>query len=228
MRKKLIINTLILMVLMLITNAIGGNFFSAPISREKLKLLPVPIDYRNYFFFQSIDDTSYILIGDFTGAEKFFSQIIDENCDNKINRVVEYYPERNKFTSKKISSSRFFTNLKDFKLNIITGEIFAQNYSYKMKSLPTLKYKLDEGSDIFQYEHGYTVKFYDPDAPTTIMSEFFFGKKDDRYDLIFKTNYYKLYRMKIKPPMKYSVFCKNTKDPVVAETVENLLKMIIK
>jgi hypothetical protein len=58
------------------------------------------------------------------------------------------------------------------------------------------------------------------------MSEFFFSKKLGRYDLIFRTNYYKFFNTKIQPPLVYSVYCRNSKDPVVAEIVEDLLKMV--
>jgi hypothetical protein len=119
-------------------------------------------------------------------------------------------------------------SLADIKRDIISGKVFRENYSYKMKSLDTLKYKLKEGTDIYPFDYGYSVKFYDPDEPTTIMSEFYFAKRGGRYDLMFKTDYYKLYNMKIQPPLPYSVYCKNSRDPIVAETVEELLKLLVR
>ena len=207
----------------------AGEFFSEPVSKEKMKLLPIPADFRNYFFLQSVDNDTYVLIGDFTGSERFFSQIMDQNSDNTVDRVTEYFPDSQKFRIKMESSSQYAgPGLEKLKREIITGEIFHRTYTYKMRSLDTLQYKLKEGTDVFQYEHGYTVKFYDPDEPTTIMSEFFFGKKQGRYDLIFKTNYYKIYKMKIIPPVPFSVYCRDSKDSVVAEYVESLMKMVTK
>ena len=216
-----------LLVILFSGYAVANSFFINPFSEEKMKLLPVPVDYRNYFFLQSIDDDTHIIVGDFTGAEKLFSQVIDKGSNNEINKVVEYFPDSRKFKRRKSSSSKFVANIEDLKNDIITGKIFRETYSYKMTSLDTLEYKIKDGTDIFPYGVGYTVKFYDPDEPTTIMSEFFFAKRNDRYDLIFKTNYYKLYRMKIKPPIPYSVYCKNSKDPIVAKVVESLRKMIV-
>lgn len=207
----------------------ADSYFNDVISPEKLRFLPIPADFRNYFFFQSIDDNSYIIIGDFTAADKIITQIIDKGSANQIDKVLDYYPDSGKTRTSKKSASLFFKdNIDELKKEIISGKIFRDNYTYKMKSLDTLMYKIKDRSDIFQHEHGYTVKFYDPDAPTTIMSEFFFGKKHGRYDLIFRTNYYKLFNSKITPPLIYSVFCRNSKDPVVAEIVESLLKEVKK
>lgn len=206
----------------------SDTFFSQAISDEKMKLLPVPMDFRNYFFFQSINDSSYIIIGDFTGEKRFLSRINDDKSAGKVDTVTEYFPDQKKIRIKKEPSTEFFKNMDQVKRDIIDGKIFRENYSYKMKSLDTLKYKLEEGADVFKYGDGVTVKFYDPDEPSTIMCEFYFSKVGGRYDLIFKTNYYKLYKLKIVPPLVYSVYCKNSRDPVVAETVESLLKMVPK
>ncbi len=217
-----------LMLFLFFSVSSGDTFFNEFLSQPKLKLLPLPRDYRNYFFLQSIDDETHVIVGDFTGAEKLISQIVDLKSDNEIDRVVEYMPDSNKYKISKASSSKFVMSLADIKRDIISGKVFRENYSYKMKSLDTLKYKLKEGTDIYPFDYGYSVKFYDPDEPTTIMSEFYFAKRGGRYDLMFKTDYYKLYKMKIQPPLPYSVYCKNSRDPIVAETVEELLKLLVR
>ena len=228
MKRKLTL-ILISMVMFICSMGDAEEFFSTPVSKEKMKLLPIPADFRNYFLLHSVDNDTYVLIGDFTGSERFLSEIMDQNSDNTVDRVTEYYPDGQKYKVKMESSSQYAgPGLEKLKRDIISGEIFHRNYAYKMRSLDVLQYKLKEGTDIFQHEHGYSVKFYDPDEPTTIMSEFFFGKKQGRYDLIFKTNYYKIYKMKIIPPIQFSVFCKDSKDPVVAEFVESLMKMVAK
>ncbi|HOO73125.1 MAG TPA: hypothetical protein PK926_15315 [Spirochaetota bacterium] len=224
MKKRIRIKTVTLFLFVFSTCLFAGNFFIEPISPEKLRMFPIPTDYRNYFFLQSIDDETSIIIGDFTGAEKIVSHIIDEGSDNTIDKIYDYYPDNGKTKVLRKSNSIFFKNdIAELKMDIIDGKIFRENYSYKMKSLETLNFKLDQGTDIFPYGDGYSIKFFDPDAPTTIMSEFFFSKRFERYDLIFKTNYYKLFNSNIQPPIEFSVYCKNSKDPVVAKVVEELL-----
>lgn len=217
----------LILVFVLAIPVLGNNLFTSEISQAKMLLLPIPSDYRNYFFFQSIDDTSIIIIGDFTGSAKKIIKITDRNSDNTIDKVLEYVKETKKWKRPKYSSSPFFNkNIAEMKRDIVSGKIFKKNYSYHMKSLNFLRFKLKDGSDIRKSGYGYSVKYFDPDKRSTVMSEFFFSKKDGRYTLIFKTNYYKLFSMKIRPAIPYSVYCKNTKDPIVAETVESLYKLL--
>lgn len=195
-------------------------------TKERLKYLPIPADFRNYFMLQSIDDTTNIIIGDFVGAEKKVVLITDNDSNDTLDIVHEYYPETKKYATSKKPTTAFFTDMKDIKKQIVEGSIFRNNYSYKMNSLDFLKQRLERGRDIFRYEHGYAVKVYDPDKVSTIMSEYFFGKKDGRYDLIFSTKFYRIFNTRINPGLFYSVYCKNSKDPYVAEIVESLLKMV--
>ena len=42
---------------------------SEAFTKDKMRLLPIPRDFRNYFILQSIDDTTNVLIGDFVGFD---------------------------------------------------------------------------------------------------------------------------------------------------------------
>ena len=194
---------------------------------DSLKFVKPPADFRNYFFFQSIDDTSVILIGDFVGPEKIITLVIDENSDNTIDSITEFFPESQKFkTKKKLSSNKFSNDIKTLKKEIIEGTVFEKNYSYDMSTLKTVKNKLENGTDIYNYEAGWSVINYDPENAKSPMNQFYFKLKEGRYDLIFKTNYYKLYHTIIYPPISYAVYCRNSKDPVVAKYVEELLQLL--
>lgn len=200
---------------------------SDPITVEKMKLLPVPQDFRNYFFLQAIDDKTYIVIGDFVGTDKVFCLIEDDKSDGKVDKVVQYQPDNNKYTNHIKPTSAFFTGYEETKKSILEGDIFKNNYAYNMSSLGMLKELLKRGEDIIKANQGYTVKLYDPDNPSTIMSEFYFNKRlNGRYDLVLKTNYYKVYRTKIVPAINCSVYARNSADPLIAGTVEELIKMV--
>ena len=172
----------------------GTSFLQVkPISQIKLKMYPKPHDYRNYFFLQSIGNTTSVIIGDFTGTERMIVNIIDYNADNTIDKVIEYYPDSNKFKYPgKRSASQFFTSdLKAFKQSIINGKVFRENYAYKLKSIQTVFDIFKRGENIIKDKHGWRVSYTNPDSPGDVMSEFFFGKKKDgkqvvRYDLSFK------------------------------------------
>lgn len=197
------------------------------VSSEKLRILPVPKDHRNYFFLQSVDTTTQIVIGNFTGTERLITLIIDKNADQKIDKIYDYYPDKGEYRTPKQSKSQFYSD--DFgKMvrKIIDGSILVDTYSYQMKSLGALTNKIDEGSNIRKEGDGYRVIIYDPDSPGDIMSEFFFSKKLGSYNLVFRTRYYKIFSASIYPPLEYSVYCVNSKDKIVQEVVESLLKMV--
>ncbi len=198
------------------------------ITNEELKILPVSKDFRNYFILQSIDDVTNIIIGDFVGSVKLLCLIVDNNSDGKIDRVVEYLPGERKFTYPLKSTSSFFpSNIEEMKQQIVEGDIFRNNYAYKMKSLLSLQELLKRGKNISKHKTGWSVKSYDPNHPATIMYEFYFSKNNDgRYDLVFKTDYYKIFSTKIHPVIYFSVYCRNSKDPYIAEIVESLLKLV--
>ncbi len=227
------IRKIITVALILCTSyAFAGTSFlqKEKISKEKLKLFPTPNDYRNYFFLQSIANETNIIIGDFTGAQRMVVRITDRNCDNTIDRVEEYYPDSKLYKIKaQNSASQFFDkNIKKLKESIIDGSVFRNNYAYKMKSTKTIEHILSEGGSIVQQDEGYNLKYLDPDLKSSIIGEFFFQKKLGKYDLVFKTNYYKLFKAKVRPPLLFSVYARQTTDPVIKEAVEKLLKKIPK
>jgi hypothetical protein len=192
-----------------------------------IKMLPVTTDFRNYFVFQSIEDGSSVLIGDFSGAEKVISLATDKNYDNKQDKVIEFFPDSQKIKDTVSKpSSQFFASFEDMRDSIISGKVFNENYSYKMFSINTLKARLNQKRDIYDWRYGYNIKVYDPDAGSSIMGEFYFSRKDGLYTLIFATYYYKLYKTKIVPPLYYSVYCHNSKDPKVKEVVDELYKLM--
>lgn len=206
---------------------LGYEYFSkTEITRFTLPYLPVPKDFRNYFLLQSFGDTTTILIGDFVGQEKRFCLIIDRGHDNKIDEVHEYLPDIKKFIRTTRPSTDLFTNIKEIKEKIIDGSIFRESYSHKMSSLGLLKMRLSKGRDIFKKVRGYTVEIHHPERARESMSEFFFGKNYGKYDLMFATYYYRIFHTRITPPLVFSVYCKESTDPVIEKVVESLLKQV--
>ncbi len=204
----------------------GGDLVMELVNQKTIEYLPVTRDFRNYFILQSIDDVTNIIIGDFVGADILITVITDTDSDGKSDKYYEWYPQVKKKKIQLKPTTTLFEGDGKTKEMIISGEIFKKNYSYKMSSLDSLKYMLKKGSDIVKYEHGYAVRIFDPEKPSERMSEFFFGRKNGRYDLQFKTNYYKLYNNVIKPPIPFSIYCINSKDETVKETVEELIRYV--
>lgn len=198
-----------------------------PLNKERLHLLPVPADWRNYFVLQSIGDTTNIIIGDFLRPEINITLVADDGSDGKVDKIIEFFPGNNKYEEPYKPSSKMYSEFTQMKKDIVEGVIFKNNYAHQMKSLEALKKYIKMGRNIYKSGYGYTVKVYDPDRSSSIMSEFLFVKNlDGRCDLVFTTYYYDSFRTIIAPEMFYSVYCKNSKDPYVLEVVESLYKMI--
>ena len=197
-----------------------------PLTPGVIQMLPVTVDFRNYFILQSIGSSTTILVGDFSGAEKNVFLVSDDKQDGTIDKVYEFLPDVKKVRTPSKPSSPLFSSFNQMRDDIINGTIFTANYSYQMFSLNSLIARIKSGRDIFSWRYGHNVKIYDPDNPTTIMGEYFFSRKDGLYTLIFATYYYKLYKTKIVPPLYYSVFCSESKDPKVKEVVDSLYKLL--
>lgn len=229
MKKRLILKTFLIFLPFFTSLLFAGSSFlqTEPVSRERLKIFPVTTDFRSYFFLQSIGTDTSIVIGDFTGGENLITQVYDAKGDNTVDKIYDYYVDSKVFRSPRKSLTQYYTeDMKKFKESIIEGSIFRNNYAYKMKSLAELKYKIKQGGNIKKYGDGFKVTYFDPDAPTSVMSEFYFAKVNDAYDMIFQTNYYYLFNAKISPPLVYSVYCRFSKDPIIAATVEDLIKLV--
>lgn len=198
------------------------------IKKDSLRFFAVPGKARNYFLFQSIGNSSRIVIGEFVVDAQMISLIIDKGSDGKVDNVIEYFPSDRGYNYPQKPTSKIYTNFEEIKRQIIDGTIFKQNYSFNMSSLPQLKERLRLRRGMYKSRQGYSVKIYDPESPSSIMSEFYFSKKNARYDLVFNTYYYKIAYNRISPFIFISVYCKDSEDPYIKEVVESLFKIISK
>ena len=196
---------------------------------DRMKHFPVPKDNINYVFMQSIDGDTSIVIGDFSGLEKKIVMIVDQKGDNTIDAVFEYFPFTKDLRKRSDSQSRFFTNdIAKLKKDIIEGSVYKGNYTDNMKSLRLLESILNNpgANTLYPNVYGFNVKFLETDETHKHSALFSYGKNAGGYYLQFKTEYYrKDFNTVQNPVLKFSVYCRNSNDPVVKETVENLFKV---
>jgi len=230
MKKIVILSLLILLS--------SGNAFSVliddiqvkKVDAGRLKYFPVPSDNKNYFFLQSINNQTQIIIGDFSKSNNKRLILITLGKDyNSIKSVVEYYPDKKNMRVMKDSDSEYFTkDIVKLKKDIITGAIYRKNYCDRMNSCQELEdiLKQNENTNILSDTYGFTIKLTETDNPVTPSALFTYGKSETGYYLQFRTEFYRLnYRTVEKPILRYSVYCKDTNDPVVADLVEELFKI---
>lgn len=197
---------------------------------DRLKLFPVPQDHRNYFFLQSIQDLTQIVIGDFSRSDNKRLILITLGSDfNTIKSVIEYQPDKKSLRLRKESESPFFTrDIARLKKDIITGTLFNDNHSDKMKSYDALEmiFKKNDATTVLPDTYGFTVKLTEVDEINKPMALFTFGKSETGYYLQFRTEYYRINSGNtVTPILRYSVYCKDTNDPTVRELVEELFKI---
>jgi len=195
----------------------------------RLVYFPVPKDNINYIFMQSIENDTSIVIGDFSGVEKKIILIVDNNNDNTIDSVFEYFPLTKDLKVKKDSKSKFFTkDIAKLKRDIIEGSVYKGNYTDNMKSLKALENILNNSdtNSLNADVYGFNIRYYESDERNKNAALFSYGKSAGGYYLQFKTEYYrKDYKTVQEPVLKYSVYCKDTRDPVVSDVVEYLFKI---
>lgn len=205
-----------------------------PMTKERMKLLPVPADSKNYFILQSFTDQTIVIIGDFAASERSICMMVDKGSNGSIEEFIEYYPDSGKYTPVEKPASRLFTGYPQICRDIIEGRVFkdstrreiGEQYTHEMASLSLLKVKISEGRSVSRRGHnGRYVRVTDSDLRDTTMSDFYFGIENGEYNLQFRTMYYKSGNSKIEPPLQYSVYCRDSNDPVVKEYVEMLLKL---
>ncbi len=228
--KKICLSAILMMAMLMPVFSIGlDDLQIKKLTIDRFKYFPVTPDNINYIFLQSIDGDTVIIIGDFSGVEKKIIMVIDKNSDNTIDSVVEYFPNTKDLKFRSDSTSKFFTkDLVKLKKDIIEGAIYKGNYTDSMKSLNTLESILKDPDThtLFADVYGFSVKYFDADEMKKNSALFRYGKASGGYYLEFRTEYYrKDHETKQKPVLSYSVFCRDSSDPVVKETVENLFKI---
>jgi len=210
-------------------SAIPEDLQTTKLTQGRMKLFPVPSDNINYLFMQSIEKDTIVIIGDFSGVEKKIIMITDKNNDNTIDSVLEYFPLTKDLRVRKESQSRFFTSdIARLKKEIIDGTVYKGTYTDNMKSLNTLEsvLKNPDTNSLYTDVYGFILRFYEADERQRNSALFSYGKNAGGYYLQFKTEYYrKDFKTEQKPVLKYSVYCKDSNDSVVKDTVEALFKV---
>lgn len=199
------------------------------LTEGRLAYYPVPRDNINYIFLQSIEKDTVIVIGDFSAVDKKIVMIVDKNSDNTIDSVFEYFPATKDLKRKTESKSRFFTkDIAKLKKEIIDGTAYKGNYTDDMKSYKTLESILNnyDTNSLNADVYGFNIRLYETDERKKHSALFSYGKGAGGYYLQFRTEFYRRDKNTVQEPaLKYSVYCRDSNDPVVRDTVENLFSI---
>ncbi len=196
-------------------------------SKRRMMKLPIPKSNENYAFIQSFMKITNVIIGEFAEGEQKITWVHDENGDGKVETVIYFYPELQKFKEDpnphETVTQEDFKSLKEDILNGKQGNIFPNK-----EGIPPLKKLIEKNSDkieVVKNKNGYSIRIPDVDDTTRTRISFMFSNNRIKgYDLVFEVNYHNLRETLVAPVIKNSVYCKNSFDPVVVEYTQDLLE----
>ena len=201
----------------------------------KLKFLPISAGTADYAFFQSIKKVSNIVIGKFKIGEREILLIQDENADGKVDLVASWSIDQNRI-DKNGSPDTYCTpeDFKKLKEAIINGKnetvtLGGKNVTItpNKEGMPVVERLIKTPSNIAKHKQGFRISQIDPDEHTKEMLaySFSFNDQNNTADMAFDVKYYYSGRTRISPTVNHGVYCLQSQDPFVIETVKKLKEM---
>jgi hypothetical protein len=195
------------------------------LSPAKLAYLPIPITKEDYAFLQSIDTQTSIVIGHFSSGDRTITLITDKNSDGKVDDVTIYLIDLDRIS--KVSNPEKEYPAEKFakmKREIIEGSKVDLNPN--AEGAVYLKKIISSNSSVAQtvkQKNGYKIYLYDSDRQSLHRVTFYFA--DNAVcgsDLVFEVRYTNVGTLNICPAIKYSVYCRDSKDNLICDIVKDL------
>jgi hypothetical protein len=202
------------------------------ISVTNIKFLPIPAGTNDYIFYQSIKKVSNIVIGKFKTGEREILLIQDDNADGKVNLVAHWAMDLNRIDREGepeiFCSAENFKKLKEAVVNGRSETILLGGKNYTVSpnknGMSDIEKLLNVPSNITKYKQGLRIKKIDPDELSKEMMVFSFSynSENNTADMAFDIKYYYSGKERISPIINQGVYCLQSEDPFVIETVKKL------
>jgi hypothetical protein len=212
-------------------NYVPGNV----ITLTNLKFLPIPAGTDDYTLYQSIKKVSSVVIGKFKTGEREILLIQDDNADGKVNLVAHWFLDLNRVDREgdpeAFCSADNFKKIKDAIINGKSETISMGGKNYPItpnkEGISDIEKQLTVPSNISKYKQGLRIKKLDPDELTKEMRvfSFSFNSENNTADMAFDTRYFYSGRQRVSPIINQGVYCLQSEDPFVIETVKKLREM---
>lgn len=207
----------------------GVYIQSDRVTVKKLRDLPIPASSEDYAFLQSFDTVTNVVIGNFSQAESIITLVTDENGDEVVDYIIHYNHDMKKFTKEanpsSIYSKEAFIQLKKNIINGSQGGGVIPNNEGAVFLKRLVSSKMDT-MDLMKTRQGYTVKITDADDKSLTRLRYMFSDNGIHgVDLVFHVAYTNVYETRVQPVIQYCVYCQNSMDPTVKETVSELLAL---
>ncbi len=198
------------------------------ITRRTLNKLPVPKGSENYALLQCIHTECNIVTGEFMSYPRQVTLYKDKNNDGKVDQIISWNFDEKRYSRiiyvQKKCPPKKFKQMKEDILNGKTGDIYPNK-----DAIPTLLKLAGDPNNIRKWKNGFSVKLSDPDLIFVDRLKYSVsdnGKKG--VDAVFYVKYRYERNRRVTPPIRPFVYCKNSKDPLVKNKVQELIKKIKK
>jgi hypothetical protein len=215
-------------------NYVPGNI----VTLTNLKYLPITAGANEYAFYQSIKKISNIVIGKFKTGEREILLIQDDNADGKVNLAAHWAIDLNRVDREGepevFCSAENFKKLKEAIINGKNETILLGGKNYTISpnkdAMSDIEKLLTVPSNITKYKQGLRIKKIDPDELTKEIRVFSFSlnSENNTADMAFDIKYYYSGRERVSPIINQGVYCLQSEDPFVIETVKKLREMSAK
>ncbi|MCP4130253.1 MAG: hypothetical protein GY754_04660 [bacterium] len=189
-----------------------------------IRNLPIPKTNVDYAFIQSLDTICNVVVGKFTTGHKEIIIYKDKNVDGKVDIIAHWYVDRKKFKFEpdpnKFCPPEEFKKMKEQILQGTTGKLNPNE-----EGIQYLNVLFQDSGNIRRWYNGYLVTGLDPDDESSQRVVYFFSDNQVRgVDISFIVKYVNRGLVRESPIIKYAVYCKDTKDKYLIDTVKKLMK----
>lgn len=203
-----------------------GRYYETDIlTPAKLANLPIPLTEEDYSFLQSIGAHTCLVLGHFSTGNRSITLITDKDSDGKVDDVSTYMIDLNKLLKSPDPAKEYpAEKFAEMKRQIIEGS--KADLNPNAEGLKYLKKIISENSSVaktVKMKNGYKVYINDADKQTLYRAMFYFSDNSIcGSDLVFEVRYRNVGTMNLSPAIKYSVYCKDSKDAMVCDVTKNL------
>lgn len=197
------------------------------ISVNKISQLPVPNSREDYAFLQSIGSETRVVLGFFKTGDRRIVVITDKNNDGKADSVATYYADTKRTVVSRTPETDYSEDhLKKIKQDILDGVRGEVNPN--PEGITYLKKIISGQTGIFKrskYKNGYKIFIDDPDVKDFHRIIFYYSNNQvsgGGADLAFEVVYNQIGPQMVSPVIKFSVYCKDSTDKQILESVKDL------
>ncbi|MDA3899427.1 MAG: hypothetical protein PF637_02790 [Spirochaetes bacterium] len=201
------------------------------VNKSALAKLPVPASYEDYAVLQSIGQATNVILGHFTEGTRRITLITDSDNDGKVDSIFHYFTDEKNYHVI-TNPEELYTpdSFKKLKLTIIKGS--QKDISPNKEGSDFFKSLIEHNSEMItvsRHKRGYQINLLDPDDPGLVRASLSCSNNGvNGTDMAIIVNYRHHGKSLVKPVIPYGVYCKNSNDPLLQETVKEMLTFIQK